>query len=325
VIAKSSWVSLFLAKKFMLYFAKPLVRLMLLSLLSLGAIACNPAAINQTNPATTTSEPPKPKEDPVVKQLLGEWEAENQAPVNGKTSERIPTIFFSNDGKGYFIGSSDGKKQAIAFKYLLKSDAKPMQIDLILTASPKPVETIFEITSDGKLRLETQSQPGNPRPTSFSQQTIKLKKIYDQPTLPADVSVIDTDPMAAAIGKGEESEGKNNLKSISRAQQAYYLEKAQFSNKLDDLGLGIKPDTENYRYKIAIAATNQVVIAAQAKKPQLKSFTGVVIAEKPANASAETTLSFACETEQASTTPPTVGSITRSVEFQCPIGSRRVK
>lgn len=303
----------------MLYFTKPLIGLALLGLLSLGAIACNPATVNQTG--TTPTETAKPKEDPVVKQLLGEWEAESQPSDGGK----IPTIFFGNDGKGYFINPIKGKKQAIEFKYTLKSDLKPMQIDLLLPTSPNPVETIFEITSAGKLRLETQSQPGNPRPTSFSQQTIQLKKIYDQATLPADVSVIDSSQIAASAGKAEESEGKTYVGSMSRAQQAHYLEKSQFASKLDDLGLGIKSETDNYSYKIDLKTDTQVVVTAQAKKSELKSFTGVVIAEKPANESTSTTKSFICETEQASTTPPTVGSMPRSAEFQCPVGSRQVK
>ena len=46
-----------------------------------------------------------------------------------------------------------------------------------------------------------------------------------------------------------ESEGRINIGSMNRAQQAYYLENNNFSNSIDNLGLGIM-DTNNYSYRI---------------------------------------------------------------------------
>jgi type IV pilus assembly protein PilA len=53
--------------------------------------------------------------------------------------------------------------------------------------------------------------------------------------------------------KARQSEAKNYVGSLNRAQQAYYLEKAQFSATIDRLGLGISTTTDNYFYTLSTA------------------------------------------------------------------------
>lgn len=43
---------------------------------------------------------------------------------------------------------------------------------------------------------------------------------------------------------------KNNIDAMSRAQQAYFLEYQTFANSIEQLGVAIKPETENYCYQI---------------------------------------------------------------------------
>jgi len=302
----------------MLHFTKLCVYLCLSGLLSVGAAACRTPSMTQTaSPSPSVSA--QPKEDPTAKALLGEWHVSPQ-----KLQESvIPSIFFSSNGKGYFVNRLDGKKQATEFQYTLKSDAKPMQLDILLPGEAQPIQTIFALSGD-TLRLETQTQPGVARPSNFSSQTLQLKRISTLTELPADVFLIDASQVPNRAVLAKESEGKANIGMLNRAQQAYFLENTKFAENLEVLGVAIAPETESYRYQIAQATDQQVVVKAQAKKSELKSFTGVVIAEKTPTAAASTT-QFICETEQAAQTPPTVGTVYRAAEFQCPQGSRKVK
>lgn len=47
-----------------------------------------------------------------------------------------------------------------------------------------------------------------------------------------------------------EKEGKHYIGSINKGQQFYYVENNKFSNSIDNLGIGIKTDTNNYSYRI---------------------------------------------------------------------------
>jgi len=50
--------------------------------------------------------------------------------------------------------------------------------------------------------------------------------------------------------KARQSEAQTYAGSVNRAQQAFYLENAEFSDQLGNLGLGIKESTSNYGYII---------------------------------------------------------------------------
>ena len=45
-------------------------------------------------------------------------------------------------------------------------------------------------------------------------------------------------------------EARHNLGAINRTQQAFYLENNRFADSLKEIGLGIKTETTNYRYRI---------------------------------------------------------------------------
>jgi len=50
--------------------------------------------------------------------------------------------------------------------------------------------------------------------------------------------------------KAHQAEGKQYIHTMNRGQQAYYAENNNFSNSIDNLGLGIKTDTSAYSYRI---------------------------------------------------------------------------
>ncbi|MGB6296440.1 MAG: type IV pilin-like G/H family protein [Rivularia sp. (in: cyanobacteria)] len=78
--------------------------------------------------------------------------------------------------------------------------------------------------------------------------------------------------------KARQSEAKNYIGSMNRAQQAFYLENNNaFTTSVVSLALGIKTQTENFKYEIAAVGTTGSVVTNKgaALKKALKSYAGV--------------------------------------------------
>jgi type IV pilus assembly protein PilA len=103
--------------------------------------------------------------------------------------------------------------------------------------------------------------------------------------------------------KAWQSEGKQYLSSMNKGQQAYFAETSAFSNSIPALGLGLKTETNNYKYSLRVTQTASFHYAV-AKKKTLKNYVGgvfLVPAKKldPNARRAEmTTLTILCETEK---------------------------
>lgn len=52
------------------------------------------------------------------------------------------------------------------------------------------------------------------------------------------------------VNKGKQAEAKQYMGAMNRSQEAYYLEQGSFATDIDQLGLGIKKQTENYDYSV---------------------------------------------------------------------------
>lgn len=98
-----------------------------------------------------------------------------------------------------------------------------------------------------------------------------------------------------------QSEAKSSIGAMGRAQQAYYLEKEVFTTQLDILGLGIKSDTETYKYRIFLYRNPKkaVMLAAVPTKAGLKSFVSYVIVSTMPSTKEATTYATICESETA--------------------------
>ncbi len=82
--------------------------------------------------------------------------------------------------------------------------------------------------------------------------------------------------------KAQESAAKQYVAAMNKAQQSYYANNTGFTSSVSNLGLGIKPDTANYKY--SISTDNKVVFNyAASNKANLKSFVGGVflVGNKP--------------------------------------------
>lgn len=103
--------------------------------------------------------------------------------------------------------------------------------------------------------------------------------------------------------KARQSEAKQNVGSMNRAQQAYYLEKSTFGTTLSDLGLGIKSQTDNYKYEISsITSGTNTGITNQAglvtSTAPIKSYIGGVNVSTIGATSEATTLAVLCEAKK---------------------------
>ncbi len=151
---------------------------------------------------------------------------------------------------------------------------------------------------------------------------------------------------AAEANRAKESEAKVYIGALGRAQQAYFLEKNQFSPELDALGIGISLENKNYSYQIAhlqnqtdprtMGMQRPLIVqhVAQPKKGDLKSYISIVwttpiVPELGTLQAESTTMAIRCESQQPTVQlpPPPLLTLTRKVrpgsiqyQAQCPAG-----
>ena len=134
-----------------------------------------------------------------------------------------------------------------------------------------------------------------------------------------------TTPFSGEREKAIESSGRLYLGSLSRAQQAFFIEKGKFSSTIDDLAVGIKAEDSNYLLQITDTQPKSVTMTATAKQDNVKSFAAAVFAV--GNTGSETTLFIVCGTDKPSKTPPTGITAPKSETDKptCPTGSSPAK
>jgi len=123
------------------------------------------------------------------------------------------------------------------------------------------------------------------------------------------IGAIALPPFLSRVTKAKQSENKQYVSAMNKAQQAVFIETSAFATSFDALGIGIKTETTNFKYSIRAtkkAAFNYGV----AKDNNLKSYVGGVF-RVPAknfesNAAKEeiTTTSILCEADSPGTIKP---------------------
>lgn len=102
--------------------------------------------------------------------------------------------------------------------------------------------------------------------------------------------------------KAKQSEAKTIIGSMNRAQQAYQLEAGKFADadNFGKLGLGVRTQTENYKYIIKGSGTAVTNTAQQVvDKAPLKAYVGGVMVGTIADTSEATSLAILCEADAA--------------------------
>jgi Tfp pilus assembly protein PilE len=125
--------------------------------------------------------------------------------------------------------------------------------------------------------------------------------------------------------KAREVEAKIIVGAINMLQQPFLIENQRFASTLEELNLGIPPETENYEYKFFALDQTQAQVTAKAKQRGLRSYTGAVFLVK--NNTLENSITvIVCETDQASQTPPGMPQAPQSSEHEikCPSGSKQL-
>jgi type IV pilus assembly protein PilA len=86
--------------------------------------------------------------------------------------------------------------------------------------------------------------------------------------------------LLSQVNKGKQAEGKQNIGSLNRSQQAYFLENDSFATDVVSVGIGIKTQTVNYNYTLKPGTPDkenrigQVNNNALARGKTLKSYLG---------------------------------------------------
>jgi type IV pilus assembly protein PilA len=94
--------------------------------------------------------------------------------------------------------------------------------------------------------------------------------------------------------KAKQTEAKNYVGAVNRAQQAYRIEQSQFAGSISALQIGIPTETTDYTYDISSANATSTAFDAYPKDDQaLKSYAGGVIVLTTGQTEA-----VACQTEQ---------------------------
>jgi hypothetical protein len=278
-----------------------------------SAAPAAPQAQPSAAPAAPQSQPAAPSA-PAVKQLLGQWETKDPS------GERLLTFIFAPEGKLFIVlPSKEEPSPAVEMGYEINPASAPMHLDVKIN-SDETVLTIVEFTADGKMRLQLEgTNPGVPRPAAFTTGGTLFEKISDATTLPKNAQLVEMKKT-----RSPESEGEVVIEVMTRAQQAYYVENSKFATKFEELGIGIPPETDQYRYQILAQSdrAQSVTVTAQAKADGLTSYTGAVFVKK--NNGEEVTVRVICQTNAPSTSPPAMPAAPKNgpTDGLCPAGSK---
>ncbi|MBW4492713.1 MAG: type IV pilin-like G/H family protein [Oscillatoria princeps RMCB-10] len=278
-----------------------------------SAAPAAPEAQPSAAPAAPQSQPAAPSGQ-TVKQLLGQWEAKDPS------GQRLLTFIFAPEGKLFIVlPSPEEPSPAVEMGYQINPASVPMHLDVKIN-SDETVLTIVEFTADGKMRLQLEgTNPGVPRPAAFTEGGTLFEKISDATTLPKNAQLVDMKKT-----RSPEREGEVVIDVMTRAQQAYYMEYSKFATKFEDLGIGVPPETDQYRYQILAQSdrAQSVTVTAQAKADGLTSYTGAVFVRK--SNGEEETVRVICQTNAPSTSPPAMPAPPENgaTNGQCPAGSK---
>ena len=109
--------------------------------------------------------------------------------------------------------------------------------------------------------------------------------------------------------KAKQSEAKNYVGAVQRAQQAYRIEKASFAPTTTTLEIGIPTQTDNYTYGMSASKDTTTFLATTIDSTALKGFSSGVVVLTTGQTSA-----ISCQTtatqSQATLAPPTLNTST---------------
>jgi len=258
-----------------------------------------------TSTSTSTSVATATPDNSVAKKLIGQWQ--------GQLSGQSVTLIFTQEGKLFIL---DTPTSATETEYQINVNPQQKDLDILLEGQII-ARIIFDFMADGRLRLEFVNFRES-RPTSFSSYATIFQKISEQTTLSANLQAAKKG-VKNGQNKARQSEAKQYVSAMNRAQQAFYAENATFSPSIEKLGIGIKSETENYSYSIVLSNDKRFVQSiGLAKRDGLKNYTGIVYLTKNSDGEYTSTQSRLCESNQQSKELPGKPTATNFPDIQCP-------
>jgi type II secretory pathway pseudopilin PulG len=258
-----------------------------------------------TSTSTSTSVATATPDNSVAKKLIGQWQ--------GQLSGQSVTLIFTQEGKLFIL---DTPTSATETEYQINVNPQQKDLDILLEGQII-ARIIFDFMADGRLRLEFVNFRES-RPTSFSSYATIFQKISEQTTLSANLQAAKKG-VKNGQNKARQSEAKQYVSAMNRAQQAFYAENATFSPSIEKLGIGIKSETENYSYSIVLSNDKRFVQSiGLAKRDGLKNYTGIVYLAKNSDGEYTSTQSRLCESNQPSKELPGKPTATNFPDIQCP-------
>ncbi|MCU0544035.1 MAG: hypothetical protein MUE44_17980 [Oscillatoriaceae cyanobacterium Prado104] len=217
---------------------------------------------------------------------------------------------------------------------------RQLSYDMFASPSGMPKPTVSPVTNKNPIKqqqvqpVKQQVQPIKPVVTPVNNLPIKpppkpnkIKNLIGTGAIMLTLSAISLPSFFNQANKAKQSKAKQDVASMNKAQQAFFAEKTSFASNISDLGLGIKAETDNYKYQISKQLNDSVVIAvAEPKQSGLKGYVGIVLASEPnMKLPGVTTSALYCEQSQASTSFPDLSKVVSQRpdgghNVNCPVG-----
>jgi type II secretory pathway pseudopilin PulG len=119
------------------------------------------------------------------------------------------------------------------------------------------------------------------------------------------------------VQKDKQAEARQNVGSMNRAQQAYFLDNDEFADSVPKVGIGIRTQTQNYQYSIR-ATPLAVFNYATPREKKIKGYVGAVFLTSLDEATDEIlTVELLCETKSRGTKRP-ADPIVQGNFVECP-------
>jgi uncharacterized protein YjbI with pentapeptide repeats len=136
---------------------------------------------------------------------------------------------------------------------------------------------------------------------------------------------------AQAAAQGTKAyQGKIMVGTLNRAQQAYYLENDRFTTSIEDSGVGIKPEMNDYRYRLFVAPDRHpsAMQVGLPKLSDLPTYIGLVRIEKTPKGD-PISIAILCTSEKPATPIPLWSTIDyknpkKGEPIACPKGFTKV-
>lgn len=124
-----------------------------------------------------------------------------------------------------------------------------------------------------------------------------------------------------------EKQARTIVGTLTRGQQAYYLENTKFAKTIKEIGLPLNNEDKSYRYQVISGKpeNTKVMLLATPKRKGLTAFVGLVNVSVIKESQEATTLAVVCQSNQLTQQIPDFPTIAPDAQPTCPSGYQEIK